>query len=147
MSRFGLPDFVRRSSSAKAVWKAEYQATGAGSVSLMFTPPADAPVGSYVLSVKHKDEEMLVESLVILFNPWCPGRFIISLPTFYISSEVLYLHIFMWICLHFLTFSLDDWVFLRDETERQEYVMNEQGVIFKGSGNYIVNMNWDYGQV
>ncbi|KAM3878477.1 protein-glutamine gamma-glutamyltransferase 2 [Diretmus argenteus] len=40
----------------------------------------------------------------------------------------------------------DDWVFLPNEDERQEYVMNEQGVIYKGSGNYIIAMPWDYGQ-
>ncbi|XP_029006477.1 protein-glutamine gamma-glutamyltransferase 2 [Betta splendens] len=40
----------------------------------------------------------------------------------------------------------DDWVFLPDESERGEYVMNEQGVIFKGSGSYITPVLWDFGQ-
>ncbi|KAK7915679.1 hypothetical protein WMY93_011440 [Mugilogobius chulae] len=40
----------------------------------------------------------------------------------------------------------DDWVYMADETERQEYVMNQHGVIFKGSGNYITSMNWDFAQ-
>lgn len=42
---------------------------------------------------------------------------------------------------------LDDDVFLDDVNETEEYVMNEEGVIYKGSGNYITSMQWDYGQV
>uniref|UniRef100_A0A7N6FG96 Protein-glutamine gamma-glutamyltransferase 2 n=1 Tax=Anabas testudineus TaxID=64144 RepID=A0A7N6FG96_ANATE len=40
----------------------------------------------------------------------------------------------------------DDWVFLPDELERQEYVMNEQGIIYTGNGNYISGTHWDFGQ-
>lgn len=43
--------------------------------------------------------------------------------------------------------SVDDSVFMRDEKERQEFVMNECGIIYKGSGNYITSINWDFGQV
>lgn len=43
--------------------------------------------------------------------------------------------------------SSDDGVFLEDEEERAEYVMNEDGVIYKGSYNYISSTRWDYGQV
>uniref|UniRef100_A0A8D3CMR5 Protein-glutamine gamma-glutamyltransferase 2 n=1 Tax=Scophthalmus maximus TaxID=52904 RepID=A0A8D3CMR5_SCOMX len=40
----------------------------------------------------------------------------------------------------------EDGVFLPDEAERQEYVMSEQGIIYKGSGNYINSVSWDFGQ-
>ncbi|XP_069568731.1 protein-glutamine gamma-glutamyltransferase 2 isoform X1 [Brachyistius frenatus] len=40
----------------------------------------------------------------------------------------------------------DDWVFLADEDQRNEYVLNEQGVIYQGSGNYISQTTWDFGQ-
>ncbi|KAK2915510.1 protein-glutamine gamma-glutamyltransferase 5-like isoform X2 [Channa argus] len=83
-----------------------------GILILTITPPANSPIGQYVLSVKHQDQEMLLAKLVVLFNPWCP----------------------------------DDWVFLPDEKERQEYVMNEQGIIYRGSGHYISPMSWDFGQ-
>lgn len=43
--------------------------------------------------------------------------------------------------------SVDDSVFMQDEKERQEFVMNERGIIYKGSGNYITSINWDFGQV
>uniref|UniRef100_A0A8C9ZQU0 Protein-glutamine gamma-glutamyltransferase 2 n=1 Tax=Sander lucioperca TaxID=283035 RepID=A0A8C9ZQU0_SANLU len=39
-----------------------------------------------------------------------------------------------------------DWVYLKDENEINEYVMNEQGIIYKGSSNYIDSCNWDFGQ-
>ncbi|XP_071329119.1 protein-glutamine gamma-glutamyltransferase E [Trachinotus anak] len=113
-SCFGIPDIMQRSPSAKAVWKVEPQKNSSPLtvLTLIITPPADTPIGEYKLSVKHRDEEILLATLVVLFNPWCP----------------------------------DDWVFLPDEQERQEYVMNEQGTIYKGSGNYIVSMSWDYAQ-
>ncbi|XP_058635407.1 protein-glutamine gamma-glutamyltransferase 2 isoform X2 [Onychostoma macrolepis] len=40
----------------------------------------------------------------------------------------------------------DDWVFLPSEAERQEFVMNEQGIVYKGVDEYITNISWDFGQ-
>uniref|UniRef100_A0A3Q3GTS1 Protein-glutamine gamma-glutamyltransferase 2 n=1 Tax=Labrus bergylta TaxID=56723 RepID=A0A3Q3GTS1_9LABR len=40
----------------------------------------------------------------------------------------------------------DDWVFLPDEKERQEYVLNEQGTIYFGTAGYLRPMAWDFGQ-
>ncbi|XP_062381632.1 protein-glutamine gamma-glutamyltransferase 2-like [Sardina pilchardus] len=40
----------------------------------------------------------------------------------------------------------EDWVHLPDEAERQEYVMSEQGLIYRGSDSYISPMAWDFGQ-
>lgn len=40
----------------------------------------------------------------------------------------------------------DDCVYLPSEAERQEYIMNEQGVLYKGVDEYITSMSWDYGQ-
>ncbi|XP_062272507.1 protein-glutamine gamma-glutamyltransferase E-like [Scomber scombrus] len=111
-SSFGVPDNVRRSSSAKAVWKMEIHNSSMGNLTLNITPPAETPIGEYRLTVKHSDDEALLATPAVLFNPWCP----------------------------------DDWVFLPDEAERQEYVMNEQGMIYKGNGNHPISTNWDYGQ-
>lgn len=44
-----------------------------GILKLTITPPADAPIGEYSLSVTHRDEEKSLPPLVLLFNPWCPG--------------------------------------------------------------------------
>ncbi|XP_015225095.1 PREDICTED: protein-glutamine gamma-glutamyltransferase 6-like [Cyprinodon variegatus] len=35
---------------------------------------------------------------------------------------------------------------MHDDKERNEYVMNEQGIIYKGVDNYISPLHWDYGQ-
>ncbi|XP_035244655.1 protein-glutamine gamma-glutamyltransferase 2-like [Anguilla anguilla] len=40
----------------------------------------------------------------------------------------------------------EDWVHLADEKERQEYVMNEHGLIFRGASDYIHELAWDFGQ-
>lgn len=45
-----------------------------GVVQLMVTPPANAPVGAYSLTAEHRGESAPLGSLVLLFNPWCPGR-------------------------------------------------------------------------
>lgn len=42
---------------------------------------------------------------------------------------------------------VDDWVFLPDERERQEYVMNEQGLIYTGTSRYAHPLDWVFGQV
>ncbi|XP_037129122.1 protein-glutamine gamma-glutamyltransferase E-like isoform X2 [Syngnathus acus] len=38
-----------------------------------------------------------------------------------------------------------DSVFLPDEQERKEYVLNEHGLIYRGSSDYITPLNWDFG--
>ncbi|XP_070763170.1 protein-glutamine gamma-glutamyltransferase 2-like [Enoplosus armatus] len=40
----------------------------------------------------------------------------------------------------------DDVVYLADESLLQEYVMNEDGVIYMGSWDYINSIRWNYGQ-
>ncbi|KAL7844948.1 hypothetical protein SRHO_G00234880 [Serrasalmus rhombeus] len=40
----------------------------------------------------------------------------------------------------------DDLVYLPKEEERQEYVMNEQGLLYRGNYNFIESVSWDFGQ-
>lgn len=44
------------------------------------------------------------------------------------------------------SFSEDD-VFLASEEERQEYVLNDSGIIFRGVEKHIRAQGWNYGQV
>lgn len=79
-SFFGIPDHLERSPSAKAVWKVELVRSSLpvlGILNLKVTPPADAPIGEYILCVKYRGEETVLAMLVMLFNPWCPGRLIL----------------------------------------------------------------------
>ncbi|KAM3922476.1 protein-glutamine gamma-glutamyltransferase 5-like [Leptodactylus fuscus] len=40
----------------------------------------------------------------------------------------------------------DDDVFLEDEAQRQEYVMNEYGLLYQGSKDFVVTTPWNFGQ-
>ncbi|KAK9529612.1 hypothetical protein VZT92_013692 [Zoarces viviparus] len=115
LSFFSIPGLKEPSPSAKAVWKVELHKDASppkGLLVLTITPPADTPIGEFNLVVKHRDEEKLLPSLVVLYNPWCS----------------------------------DDWVYMKEEKEINEYVMNERGIIYKGSSNYIFPLDWDFGQ-
>lgn len=82
LSYFGIPDTVRRSPSAKAVWKVNLQpgSMRQRNVRLIVTPPADAPIGEYLFIVEYREEKTLLPTVVLLFNPWCPGRYISAVP-------------------------------------------------------------------
>eukprot|EP00061_Rhincodon_typus_P005254 g24534.t1 len=41
---------------------------------------------------------------------------------------------------------LDDTVFLDVENQRQEYVLNDQGLLFQGAKDQISAMAWNFGQ-
>uniref|UniRef100_A0A3Q2T4Z2 Protein-glutamine gamma-glutamyltransferase 2 n=1 Tax=Fundulus heteroclitus TaxID=8078 RepID=A0A3Q2T4Z2_FUNHE len=115
---------VQRLPSAKAVWKAELQRSTApetGILTLSITPSVDSPVGEYTMSARLGEEERALANLSVL-SAFCVILFHVSL------------------------FSTGDVVFLPDEVERKEYVMNEQGIIYKGVDNYIAPIHWDYGQ-
>lgn len=49
--------------------------------------------------------------------------------------------------LAFLILLLDDDVYMVNEKERQEYVLNDSGIIFQGKEKYIQQEAWNYGQV
>ncbi|NWU89563.1 TGM2 glutamyltransferase, partial [Upupa epops] len=40
----------------------------------------------------------------------------------------------------------EDTVFLRDENERREYVLSQEGLIYQGSRDYITSTPWNFGQ-
>lgn len=93
-SCFGMPDKIQRSPSAKAVWKVELEKGSnppTGSLNLTITPPADTPIGKYNLTARHRDEETLLAELVVLFNPWCPGKLSFYLPTCFPGSPALFI--------------------------------------------------------
>uniref|UniRef100_A0A8C9ZUF4 Protein-glutamine gamma-glutamyltransferase 2 n=1 Tax=Sander lucioperca TaxID=283035 RepID=A0A8C9ZUF4_SANLU len=102
LSFFGVPDVVKRSPSAKAVWKVELDkgsSTVTGNLILTITPPADTPIGEYTMTVKHRDQEMVLAKPVVLFNPWCPGRLSVCLS---LNTTVLFEDNMVDICLRML---------------------------------------------
>ncbi|TRZ20796.1 hypothetical protein HGM15179_006274 [Zosterops borbonicus] len=40
----------------------------------------------------------------------------------------------------------EDTVFMRDENERQEYVLSQHGLIYQGTSDYIFSIPWNFGQ-
>lgn len=45
------------------------------------------------------------------------------------------------------SFAPDDVVFMADEAQRKEYVLNDTGYIYVGSAYSIYNRPWNFGQV
>lgn len=43
--------------------------------------------------------------------------------------------------------NLDDEVFLPNEAQRQEYILNQDGIIYQGTENAILAQPWDFSQV
>lgn len=43
--------------------------------------------------------------------------------------------------------NLDDEVFLANEAQRQEYILNQEGVIYLGTENAVLAQPWDFSQV
>lgn len=77
LSHFGIPEGVNRSPAAKAVWMITLHPssrTQQGFLNLVVTPPPDAPIGEYLLTMEHQSVKTILATLVLLFNPWCPGR-------------------------------------------------------------------------
>lgn len=44
-------------------------------------------------------------------------------------------------------FNLDDEVFLANEAQRQEYILNQEGIIYQGTENAILAQPWEFSQV
>ncbi|NXX97719.1 TGM2 glutamyltransferase, partial [Centropus bengalensis] len=74
----------------------------------------------------------------------CVGRYSLTLETStgYQGSSC---HIGHFVLL-FNAWHREDTVFLRDEDERQEYVLSQEGLIYQGSRDYITSTPWNFGQ-
>ena len=51
------------------------------------------------------------------------------------------------VCLVILSQSSDDTVYLDQETSREEYVLNDSGLIWMGTAKKHCGMPWNFGQV
>ena len=121
-------------------------------VTMGITPTPDCIVGKYHMYVAvvtpfgirrtRKDDS---RNLYILFNPWASGRFRLldKKQLLWKMSSHFHLHELHMSCCR----SSADAVFLDDETERQECVMNEMGIIYHGAYDDIAERDWNYGQV
>uniref|UniRef100_A0A8D0L2I7 protein-glutamine gamma-glutamyltransferase n=1 Tax=Sphenodon punctatus TaxID=8508 RepID=A0A8D0L2I7_SPHPU len=108
--------FSTSSTANTGTWNADLKSTDSSSVSISISSPANAAIGQYKLSVKAGSGDRA--------------------PTTNLGTFVLLFN--PWL-------SEDD-VFMPDNTEREEYVLSEFGVIFVGNINRIGNFGWNYGQ-
>ena len=64
------------------------------------------------------------------------------------AMSTLILLVFRYVIfIHCLSFVIEDAVFLNNESQRTEYVLNEQGVIYNGDTENVTQKSWNYGQV
>ncbi|XP_061486117.1 uncharacterized protein LOC133386476 [Rhineura floridana] len=99
------------------VWRAASVSSGPQATDVAVSAPAGAPIGRYRLKIR-------VDSA---------GR----------SSSFYYLGEFI---LLFNAWCPDDAVYLENELARQEYLLNEQGLIYQGNRNWIRSIPWNFGQ-
>ncbi|NXX41734.1 TGM2 glutamyltransferase, partial [Tricholaema leucomelas] len=100
----------------EAAWSAVVQEQEGDSVSVSLCSPPDARIGRYSLTVE--------------------------ISTGYEGSSSYIGHF----VLLFNAWHPEDTVFLREEEERREYILSQQGLIYQGSRDYITSTPWNFGQ-
>ena len=139
-------------------WSAKCNKNYENFVTFNIRSPANCTVAKWRLSVdtrvKLSDGNMgrlyrfqQPDPLYIIFNAWCQGKL---LHYIYLVSHVLLCNkILSLLSLTentIFTF-IDDNVHLNDEPSRKEYVLNDAGIIYKGTHKQIYEKPWNYGQV
>ncbi|CAI9556365.1 unnamed protein product [Staurois parvus] len=109
-------EFPLSSSWSSGMWSAVLESSPGNSLRIIMSSPATAVVGRYDLSVR-----ISVMGQTVTYSL---GKFILL----------------------FNPWCLDDDVYMANEEERQEYILNDHGVIFMGNENHVTGMGWNYGQ-
>ncbi|EHH65489.1 Protein-glutamine gamma-glutamyltransferase 6 [Macaca fascicularis] len=129
-------------------WTAAKEAQMENTLTVSLASPPNAVIGRYLLSIRlsshRKHSNRRLGEFVLLFNP-CqpPGAVLLLIPDAALpqaSKARAPVHTRPDDC-----FSEDD-VFLASEEERQEYVLNDSGIIFRGVEKHIRAQGWNYGQ-
>ncbi|NXG72059.1 TGM3 glutamyltransferase, partial [Baryphthengus martii] len=101
---------------SKESWSAVLQSTSSNSVSISISSPPNAVIGRYKLSVQNTSSGNS--------SPANLGSFVLL----------------------FNPWSSGDDVFMPNEAECEEYVLEEFGIIFAGNKNHINSFGWNFGQ-
>ncbi|XP_053544817.1 protein-glutamine gamma-glutamyltransferase 5-like [Bombina bombina] len=102
--------------NSKTDWSASVTSSSDNSVQISVFPPANATIGLHNLKVQINNQRLNISHLL--------GEFIAL----------------------FNPWCPEDSVFLENEEERKEYVMNENGFVYVGNADWIVQQSWNYGQ-
>ncbi|XP_061486651.1 protein-glutamine gamma-glutamyltransferase E-like [Rhineura floridana] len=108
--------FAVSSALSRGAWSAVMGSTDSNSVNFTLISPSTAVIGRYKLSLRVMCGNQVNSTFL--------GQFILL----------------------FNPWCSGDLVFMENEAERQEYVLNENGIIFVGNANYIESRGWYYGQ-
>ncbi|XP_066443501.1 protein-glutamine gamma-glutamyltransferase E-like [Eleutherodactylus coqui] len=109
-------EFALSSSWTSGMWSAVLESSPGNSLRIIMSSPANAIIGRYDLSV-----QISVRGQTSTYSL---GRFILL----------------------FNPWCLDDEVYLANEEERKEYILNDHGIIFMGNDKQISGIGWNYGQ-
>ncbi|XP_053572579.1 protein-glutamine gamma-glutamyltransferase E-like [Bombina bombina] len=109
-------EFALSSSWSSGQWSAVLESNPGNSLRIIISSPANAVIGRYNLSVQI--------SVMGVTSTHSLGKFILL----------------------FNPWCLDDDVYMANEDERREYVLNDHGIIYMGNEKYIANLAWNFGQ-
>ncbi|XP_078508198.1 protein-glutamine gamma-glutamyltransferase 6-like isoform X2 [Lissotriton helveticus] len=112
-----LASFPISKAQDSAAWVATKHSNSKNGLVVTISSPANAVIGRYKLSIKIASKKGKSTS-------------------FRLDGFILL----------FNPWAPDDGVFLDDEEARQEYVLNDNGIIFFGQEDFILDMGWNYGQ-
>ncbi|XP_072259861.1 protein-glutamine gamma-glutamyltransferase 5-like isoform X2 [Pyxicephalus adspersus] len=111
-----LIQFPVRTLNGNKTWSAELESENANSLSINICSSATAGIGRYSLYLE--------------------GAYRETSRSYYLGDFILL----------FNPWCPDDDVFLVDEAMRQEYIMNENGLIYQGTKDFMVTTPWNFGQ-
>ncbi|XP_018093876.2 protein-glutamine gamma-glutamyltransferase E isoform X2 [Xenopus laevis] len=109
-------EFALSNSWSSGMWSAVLESAPGNSLRIIMYSPANAVIGRYNLTVQI--------SIMGHTSTYSLGKFILL----------------------FNPWCLDDEVYMANEDERNEYVMNDNGIVFIGSEKHIANLAWNFGQ-
>ncbi|XP_031750708.1 protein-glutamine gamma-glutamyltransferase E [Xenopus tropicalis] len=109
-------EFPLSNSWSSGRWSAVLESAPGNSLRIIMSSPANAVIGRYNLTVQ----------ICIMGNTstYSLGKFILL----------------------FNPWCLDDEVYMANEDERNEYILNDNGIIFIGSDKHIASLAWNFGQ-
>ncbi|XP_075701692.1 protein-glutamine gamma-glutamyltransferase E-like [Rhinoderma darwinii] len=109
-------EFAMSSSWSSGMWSAVLESSPGNSLRIIMSSPANAIIGRYDLSVRI--------TVMGQTSTYSLGKFILL----------------------FNPWCLDDEVYMANEEERKEYILNDHGVIFMGNDKHFAGIGWNYGQ-
>ncbi|XP_078680703.1 protein-glutamine gamma-glutamyltransferase K-like [Branchiostoma floridae x Branchiostoma belcheri] len=110
--------------------------------------PVDSPLGGTSWGAKVTDKGLKTIDLLVQAPPNAiVGKYSIVVETIldghkYRTEKDPYSHIYML----FNPWCKDDSVYLNDEEQLQEYIMNESGIIYVGNKRQVMERPWNFGQ-